>query len=84
MWKYLGHQNIVPFLGVTSTPLQLISDWMPGGNLTGYIEEYPSVDRLDLVGVPRVVLYPMLTLMLTPAPSCLVLLEALTSSILAT
>ena len=80
MWKYLRHQNIVPLLGITSTPLQLISDWMPGGDLTGYIEECPSVDRLDLVGVPRIVLYPILT----PAPSFLVLLEALTSSILAT
>ena len=40
---------------------------MPGGNLTGYIKDYPSVDRLNLVGVPHVMFYSMLT----PTPSCL-------------
>ena len=50
MWKYLKHPNIVPFLGITSAPRQLISEWMPGGDLLGYIEGHPDADRLDLVG----------------------------------
>lgn len=50
MWKRLAHPNIVPLLGITSTPLQLISEWMPGGDLTEYIKKNPDVDRLDLVG----------------------------------
>ena len=58
MWKYLKHQNIVPLLGVISTPaqpLQLISEWMPGGILTEYIKSHPDADRLGLVGVFPVV-----------------------------
>jgi hypothetical protein len=46
----LEHKNIVPLLGITLAPLQLISDWMPGGDLTEYIKKDPDVDRLDLVG----------------------------------
>jgi len=50
VWKHLEHPNIVPFLGITSTPLQLISEWMPGGDLTEYIRKHPDTDRLRLVG----------------------------------
>lgn len=52
MWKHARHPNIVPFLGITSTPFQLVSNWMPGGNLVGYIKENPSTDRLGLVRFP--------------------------------
>jgi serine/threonine protein kinase len=48
-WKHLSHPNIVPFLGVTFDPLQLVSAWMPGGSLTEYIKEHPSKSRLVLV-----------------------------------
>jgi len=49
MWKRLTHPNIVSLLGVTIDPFQLISDWMPGGDLPKYIKENPNVDRLGLV-----------------------------------
>ena len=49
VWKHLDHPNIVPLLGVTSTPLQLISEWMTGGNLTEYIGKHPDTDRLGIV-----------------------------------
>jgi len=55
-WKRLEHQSIVPLLGVTSSPLQFISEWMPGGDLTGYISKYPGADRISLVGDPPPVL----------------------------
>ena len=61
MWKHLDHKNIVPLLGITSTPLQLISEWMPNGNLTEYIGMRPDTDRLGLVGVPYAVLDYSLT-----------------------
>ena len=50
MWKRLRHPNIVPLLGITVTPLQLISEWMSGGDLPGYIKGHHDVDRLGLVG----------------------------------
>jgi hypothetical protein len=49
VWKCLGHPNIVPLLGVTVTPFQFVSVWMPGGELAEYISMHPSVDRLSLV-----------------------------------
>jgi serine/threonine protein kinase len=51
MWKRLDHKNIVPLLGMTKTPLQLISEWIPGGNLTEYIVQHSNANRRDLVGV---------------------------------
>ena len=56
MWKHLAHPNIVPLLGITITPFQLISNWMPGGSLPEYIKKHPDVDRLRLVGHLPIVL----------------------------
>ena len=50
MWKRLIHPNIVPLLGIIITPIQLVSEWMSGGDLPGYIEKHPDADRLELVG----------------------------------
>ena len=55
MWKHSIHPNTLPLLGVTTTPFQLISNWMPGGNLPGYIGRNPNAGRLVLVGVAPVV-----------------------------
>ena len=52
LWKYSTHSNLVPFLGATTCPFQLVSDWMSGGNLTEYTTNHPDVDRLGLVGFP--------------------------------
>ena len=56
MWKRLTHPNIIPLLGAIISPrLQLISDWMSGGELPEYINKHPDQDRLVLVGIPLVV-----------------------------
>ena len=49
MWKHLIHPNILPLLGITITPFQLISNWMSGGDLPEYLEQNPDADRLQLV-----------------------------------
>ena len=49
MWKRLIHTNIVPFIGVILDPLQFVSKWMPGGDLTNYIGLNPRVNRINLV-----------------------------------
>ena len=64
MWKHLKHRNIVPLLGILSTPaqpLQLISEWMPGGVLPEYVNKHSDSDRLGLVGVPSAVFGLVLT-----------------------
>ena len=50
MWKYLKHPNILPLLGATISPPQLISVFMPAGDLSKYIGENPNTDRIGLVG----------------------------------
>jgi len=57
-WKHLIHPNIVPLLGVTITPFQLISNWMSGGDLPEYLKKNSGANRLGLVGVPSVVFIP--------------------------
>ena len=47
--KHLKHPNIVPLLGAATEPLELISEWMPGGELLGYLARRPDADRLSLV-----------------------------------
>ena len=61
VWKHLTHPNIVPLLGVTIDPPQLISDRMPGGNLTEYIADHPDTDRIGLVSNFSASLYQTLT-----------------------
>ena len=56
MWKHLTHPNVLSLLGVTMTPkFQLVSNWMSGGDLPGYIKKNFNADRLKLVGVPPIV-----------------------------
>jgi len=61
VWKNLAHPNIVPLLGVTTDPIQLISGWMPDMDLMGYIVNHPDADRLSLVGVPSAIPRDVLT-----------------------
>ena len=49
MWKKLRHPNIVPFVGVTTDPLQVVSEWMPNGSLIEFVEKNPDVKRIGLV-----------------------------------
>ncbi|KAF9645406.1 kinase-like protein [Thelephora ganbajun] len=49
MWKRLTHPNIVPLLGITITPFQLISGWMSGGDLSEYIKNNSDADRIGLL-----------------------------------
>lgn len=49
MWKHLRHGNIVPFLGATLDPPQLVSVWT-GVDLTKYVAAHPEMNRLGLVG----------------------------------
>ena len=56
MWKRLRHPNIVPFIGVTTYPLQIISEWMPNGTLTEFVERNPDMNRIGLVSLPVTIL----------------------------
>jgi len=49
MWKRLDHPNIVPFKGVTFDPLQIVSEWMPGGELREFIRNNYHANLTSLV-----------------------------------
>jgi len=53
IWKRLSHPNILPLLGVSWSKdpqyFRIISEWMPNGNVTGYIKSNPQTNRLCLV-----------------------------------
>ncbi|KAF9793424.1 kinase-like domain-containing protein [Thelephora terrestris] len=48
-WKHLAHRNIVPLLGVTTGPLQLISIWTSDEDLAGYIRNQPGANIFGLL-----------------------------------
>ena len=54
MWKTLKHPNILPLLGATIDPPQLVSTLMPAGDLSKYIPKNPDANRIRLVGVDLV------------------------------
>ena len=47
--KGLVHPNIAPIFGTTVRPSEPLSNWLPGGDLPGYIAKYPYADKLSLV-----------------------------------
>jgi serine/threonine protein kinase len=51
MWKPLTHPNIVLFRGVTTNPLQIVSEWVPGGDLTTYINLRPHINPVTIVSL---------------------------------
>ena len=60
IWKRLTHLNILPFLGTTIAPLQLISAWMSGSDLQEYIKKNLDADRLKPVGITPIAFIPRL------------------------
>ena len=54
-WKHLIHPNILPLLGVYMSPdsnrFDILTDWMPNGNLVQYAKSNPEVNRLKLVSM---------------------------------
>ena len=57
VWKRFTHPNVLPLLGVTVTPFQLISNWLSGGDLPDYLKKNPGANRLGLVRVPLLYLF---------------------------
>ena len=74
MWKSLRHANILPLLGATISPPQLVSALMPAGDLSKYIPNNPNANRIQLVRVDLVA--PSMTAVLIAATSYLRLQRA--------
>ena len=50
-WKWLRHENILPFVGVLSKPphFSIISERMENGSIMNFIRAHPNHNRLRLV-----------------------------------
>ena len=50
-WKWIQHDNILPFLGVVLEPprFSIISERMENGNIVDFIKAHPDHNRLQLV-----------------------------------
>lgn len=61
MWKRLRHPNIIPFIGVTRNPMQFVSEWMPNGTLTEYLNGHLGASRIGLVSSSSVTAATLIT-----------------------
>jgi hypothetical protein len=64
--KRANHPNILSIEGVAPKLFEfcMVSQWMPNGNILGYVKKYPGANRLELVKDPdtcEVVLRPRLS-----------------------
>ena len=50
-WKWVRHENILPFVGVTFTPppVSIVSELMDNGNIMEFIKTNQKYNRLRLV-----------------------------------
>ena len=50
-WKWLQHENILPFIGVALAPplFSIISEWMENGDIKQFTKIHPEYNRVHLV-----------------------------------
>ena len=51
-WKWLRHENILPFVGVmftTSTPISIAYEFMENGNIMDFVRKNQDYNRVNLV-----------------------------------
>ena len=55
-WKWVRHENILPFVGVSQKPpfSSIVSEWMENGNIMNFIKVHQNHNRLHLVSEGRV------------------------------
>ena len=58
-WKWLRHENILPFVGVTlaPSPISITSERMENGNIMDFIKVDQDYNRLNLVSEGRVIYF---------------------------
>jgi len=52
-WKWLQHENILPFVGVTPE-LAIVSDLMEHGNIMEFTKKHPRHNHFHLVSKSRI------------------------------
>ena len=59
-WKWVRHENILPFVGVLWKPplFSIISERMENGNIMNFVKAHPAHNRLSLVSERRVYILP--------------------------
>ena len=68
MWKYLKHENVLPLLGTSVSPPQLVSPFKAAGNLSEYLKEHPGARGLRIVSVSLAKIAPAALIPVTSCP----------------
>jgi len=57
VWKWLRHENILPFIGVmfAPSPISIVSERMENGNIMEFTEVNQDYNRLRLVSEGRII-----------------------------
>ena len=55
LMKQLGHDNILPFYGVSTTDYDfcMVFPWYENGNIMDYLKKKPDADKFDLASAFR-------------------------------
>ena len=48
-WAWLDHPNILQCFGITVDPLQVVTEWVPNGDVIEYLQAHVNADRVCLV-----------------------------------
>ena len=56
-WKWLRHENVLPFVGVMFAPISIVSERMENGTIMDFIRVNQDYNRLHLVSEGRVMLF---------------------------
>jgi serine/threonine protein kinase len=53
-WAWLRHENILPFIGITTQPnrFSMVSEWIPNGDIMSFIAHSPNRNVFPLVSWP--------------------------------
>ena len=49
-WAWLDHPNILQCFGITANPFQVVTEWLPDGDVIEYVQACLNADRVCLVG----------------------------------
>ena len=58
IWRQLNHQNVVPTFGASTDIAEfcVVAPWMPEGDLSRYLREYPGANRVEIVRTSSLIL----------------------------
>jgi len=48
-WAWLDHPNVLQCFGIAFNPFQVLTEWVPNGNVIAFLQTHLNADRVCLV-----------------------------------